>query len=142
MPTVVGDEMRNTEAGHPHQSEHVRLDDLALVLLLCIPDRVPSAREAGVVDEDVQASELLDCGGDERCTGDRVADVEWESDLGLEALGAAGAARDPRARLCQRLRRRRTDSTRRARHDRTLSRQGRCHRRNLPLNLVLTRFNG
>ena len=54
-PLPAADQVRQAEARHAHQAEHVRLDHLALVDLARLPDGVAAAGEPGVVDEDVDA---------------------------------------------------------------------------------------
>ena len=121
MPAAV-DEVRDAETRHPHQAEHVRLDHLALVLLVRFPDRVPAAGEPGVVDQDVQAAELLERALDEPLAGGGVGDVE--------GAVAARPGHDPRAGVDERLRRRGADPARTAGHDRALALQV-GHGRNL-----------
>ena len=70
------DQVLDAEPRHAHQTEDVRLDHLTLVLLVRLPDRVAAPREAGVVDEDVQAAELGDGPRDELLARRRIGDVE------------------------------------------------------------------
>ena len=58
-------EVRQHEARDAHEPADVRLDDRVLVLLLRLDERVAAEREAGVVDEDVDAAELLERALDE-----------------------------------------------------------------------------
>ena len=85
----------------------------------------PSARP-GVVEEDVEASELLDRGGDEALAALRVGDVELELDVGLEPVDAPRAAGDADAGVLQRTRGRLPDSGRCAGDDRRLAGEVKC----------------
>ena len=67
---------------------------MRLVLLGRLVERRAAEREPGVVDEDVDAAELLDRRCDEARAARRVGDVELERDIRLEPLDAARAAGD------------------------------------------------
>ena len=113
---------RNAEPRHAHQAEHVRLDHLALVLLVRFPDRIAAAREPRVVDEDVEAAELGDGARHELLARGAVGDVE--------RAVPAGAGHDPCPRSGQRLRGRGTDAARPPGDDRPFALQIH-HARNL-----------
>ena len=98
-------------------------EDGRLVLLARLVERRAAEREAGVVDEDVEAAELLDRLRDEALAARGVGDVELERDLRLEPLDPPRAARDAHARGCERGRRRPADAGRRAGDDRALAGQ-------------------
>ena len=73
---------------------HVRLEHDLLVGLGRVVERVASECEAGVVDKDVDAAELLDRGRDEALGGGRIGDVELERDVRLDAVDPPCAAGD------------------------------------------------
>ncbi len=77
--------------------------------------------EAGVVDEDVEASERVDGSSDEALAALGVGDVELERDVRLQPVDAPRAARDPDALGTQRPRDRRADPARSAGDDRGLA---------------------
>ncbi len=122
MAVAVCNQVRQAEARHPHQPEHVRLDDLALVLLGRLPERNAPERFACAVDEDVETAELGDRRLDEALAARRVGDVEPRRARGAD---------DPCARRLERSRGRRTDTARGARDDRPLAVEC-AHRLNLP----------
>ena len=101
----------------------VDVEDGRLVLLARLVERRAAEREAGVVDEDVEAAETLDRLRDEALAARGVGDVELERDLGLEPLDPPRAARDAHAGGCERGRRRPADAGRGAGHDRPLAAQ-------------------
>jgi len=90
--------MRQAEACHAHEPVHVRAEDALLVVLARLVERRAAEREACVVEEDIEASELLDGRGNEMCAALGVGDVELERDLGLEPLHSACTACDADAR--------------------------------------------
>ena len=59
------------------------LEDTLLFLLTRLVERLPPDREAGVVDEDVEAAELVDSCSNERVAALRIGHVELEPDIGL-----------------------------------------------------------
>src|SRR5207237_3805716 len=94
--TAVADVWK-AEARHAHEPVHVRLEDRALVLLTRLVERRAPEREAGVVDQDVDAAELADRGGNETLAAGRIGDVELEGQGGREALARQRSPRDPSA---------------------------------------------
>src|SRR4029077_7093506 len=84
------------EARHAQEAVDVRLEHGLLVFLVAGVEGLAAEAEAGIVDEDVEASELVDSLLDEALAARRVGHVELERDLRLELLGAASAAGDPR----------------------------------------------
>jgi hypothetical protein len=97
--------------------------DGRLVLLVRLVERRATQRETGVVDEDVEAAEVLDRLPDEAAAARGVGDVELERDLRLEPLHPPRAARDAHAGGCERGRSRLADARRGAGHDRPLAAQ-------------------
>ena len=95
-----------------------------LVLFVDFPDRLAAEREAGVVDEDVEAAELGVCPLDESLAARRVGDVEIEREEPFairEAVDPPRADSDSCSRLRQRVRGRSPDPARGARDDSGLS---------------------
>jgi hypothetical protein len=119
VPAVA--DIRQAEACDPDQALDVRLQHRLLIFLGRLPKGVAPEAESGVVDEDVQASELADRCLDEPLAALSVGDVELELDLRLQLVDAAGAACDASALACERGCRRGADAARGARDDRGLS---------------------
>ena len=64
-------EVRQAEPRHPDEPGHVDGEDGRLVLLARLVERRATQREAGVVDEDVEAAEMLDRLPDEAARSSR-----------------------------------------------------------------------
>src|SRR5919108_5127411 len=93
--------MREHEARHPQDAVDVRVQDSLLVVLVRLPERVATEREARVVEEDVHRAER---GGrllDERGAARHIADVERQSDVGVEAFDASRARRYANSRVAK-----------------------------------------
>ena len=118
VPAVA--DVRQAEAGHPHQAEDVRLDHRRLVLVGRLPERVAPEAEARVVDEDVDAAEVGHGPLDEALGALAVGDVEVE---GVEAVAvrelfdAARPDGDPGPGVRERMGRGRPDPARGAGDD-------------------------
>ncbi len=95
MPAVA--EVRQHQPRHPDQAAHVRLQHDLLVGLGRVVERVAAEREAGVVDEHVDAAELLDRGRDEALGRGRIGDVELERDVRIDLVDPPRTAGDARA---------------------------------------------
>ncbi len=92
------DQMRQAEARHAHQPEHVRLDHLPLVDVARLPDGVAAAREPGVVDEDVEPAEVGEGLLDEALAACRVGHVEVPVAAGAGVHASPGLGERPRRR--------------------------------------------
>jgi hypothetical protein len=79
--------VRQAEACHADEPVDVRVEDRVLVALVRLVVRVAAEREAGVVEEDVQAAELRDRLLDESFRARRVGDVEREPDVRFQPVG-------------------------------------------------------
>ena len=90
-------EVRQHEPRHPDQAVDVRLQHDRLVGLGRVVERVAAEREAGVVDEHVDAAELLDGRRDEALGRRRIGDVELERDVRVDLVDPPRAAGDARA---------------------------------------------
>jgi len=117
------------EPRHPQDAVDVRVDDLLLVLRRRLREGRPAEREAGVVEEDVDAAELRHRGLDECGAGGLVGHVELERDVGLDPPDPARPAGDPYARLAQLAHRRGADPGGGAGDDRGLAGQVHVHSR-------------
>ena len=99
----------------------VRLEDGFLVLLGARVEGVAAEAEAGVVDEDVEALELLHGLGDEALAAGRVGDVELELEVRLEPVCAPRSSGDASTGASERAGNRRADPARGAGNDRRLA---------------------
>jgi hypothetical protein len=115
--------VRQAEPCHPDQPGHVDVEHVRLVFVGRLVERRASEREAGVVDEDVEASEAVDGFRDELLAVRGVGHVELERHLRLEPLDAPSAAHDAHSRGGERRRRRAADARRRPGDDRPLAGQ-------------------
>ena len=116
-------DVRQAEARHPHEAVHVRLEDGALVLLGRLVERRTTECETGVVDEDVDAAELLHRRCDEARATLGIGDVQLECHFGLEPFDAPSPARNANPRLGEHPRCRPTEARRGAGDDRGLTGQ-------------------
>ena len=116
--------MRKTEACHAQEPVHVRLEHGVLVVLSARRERVAAQREAGPVDEDVQAPESLDRLRDEPLAARRVGDVQSQRHVARDAFQTACAARDPCSFALKRPRCGRSNPARGARDDGGLAFEG------------------
>ena len=91
--------VRQGESRHSHEPVHVRAEHGRLVVLGRLGERVPPERKAGVVEQDVDAAELLDRLGHEATGARRIGDVELERHVCREAVDPARAAGYPDARV-------------------------------------------
>ncbi len=120
-PLVV--HVRKAQARHAEDSVHVRMQDRLLVLGIRLPERIATEREPGVVEEDVDASELVGRAAHEGGSALLVHDVEREREVGLDSLDPPRPADHSHAGLPQLARGRRADAAGRARDDRGLAGQ-------------------
>ncbi len=118
VPAALLAQERQASLGHPQGTEQVRLDLGASLLLADLLDRAEQA-VAGVVDDDVEAAEVLVRAGDRLESGRTIGDVELECEhvlaIGLDELRervrVAGRRRDPVAARERRLRPLATEAT-------------------------------
>ena len=117
----------SAEPRHPEHAVDVRVQHRRLVVGSRLRERRAAEREPGVVEEDVDPAEVLDCRGDERAARGLVRDVERQRDVGLDPLDPPRAADDAHARVAQLPHGRGADPRRRAGDDRRLA--GQIHAR-------------
>ncbi len=116
-------DVREAQAGHAQHAVDVRVQDGLLVLEVRLRERVAAEREAGVVEEDVDAAELRDRLRHE-CSGALlVRDVDVQRHVGLDPLHPPRAAHDAHAHLAQLAHGRGTDAAGRAGDDGCLPRE-------------------